>query len=284
METNVCTIAVHSSITYSNELLLEYKGTLMRYLPAQRPTDSDSVMCRMGQLDFRTIFSLVYELCSAICFASDVKIRLGDGLINHTVESAVFTSMNHRMNEPRVVPIGEVRPFIPYIALIRNDEQASLLRLFRHAMSADDAYSRLLFFWHTLVYPNQTETAAVAYINSNIARLPDHQVPHLEAIRGRPLFTSAPVNDLGSYIRQGIRHSIAHIVRDGNTYRSLEMDNIHEMRHVYSASVILQELCRLRLTEDFGIELGNDPTILRFHRAGIDTFSCAVPQFLESLE
>jgi hypothetical protein len=222
-------------------------------------------MCRMDGLEFAHVFKLAYELFSALCFALGAKVTLGSGIINEVEMDIPIASLTLSNTEHRQIPVLERHSTIYKIALIRNDVQATLLRLFRHGYSVNDPFSKLLFYWHTLVYPAAQEDDAVNYINNNIAALDPHVQVHLDAIRREPCFSSSGVAaDIGSYIRRGIRHSIAHIVRSGTDYNSMDMDDLEEIRHVHSAAHVLENLCRKRIQEDFDVQIGDDPNILRF--------------------
>ncbi len=258
-----CTFAVHSSVRYKAAMTLNYKGTLFHYKPGSKPSDSDNLICSMNGQSYADLYKKAYELFSAISFAEQLKVLLGGGIMDVPMVASI-KEMNIGQTEQRLIPIVELRPFLRSIALIETAEQEALLRLFRHAYSNNDPYTQLLFYWHTLVYPDLEEDKAVQFINDNFSKIePDLPSFRKEATE-RQFANSDKIVDFGTYIKTGARHSVAHIVRKWKDYDSLEMDNLKQIWHVQYLVEILERLARLKLIITCGIRIGHDPKILEF--------------------
>jgi len=246
-------------------MLLNYKDTLYWFTPGQRPSESDNLLCEMGGHTYPELYKKSYELFSAISFAEKSQVLLGGGFTDVRIVGEL-KNMNIRQIETRLFAVNEVRAFLPAIAIARTDLQETLLRLFRQAYSAVDPYSRLLFYWHTLVYPekDKSEKAAVDFINDHYAEIKS-LLPEYRTEATQRLFSNVyPETDLGTYIKVGARHSVAHIVRDWKDYNSLEIDSLTQVWHVNYLADILEELCRLRLTKYCDIKIGNDRDVVQF--------------------
>jgi len=244
-------------------MTLEYKQTLFRYTPADNMTDSDNLICQMGTLDYAGAYKKAYELFSAISFVDHSRVKLGGGLTD-VLLVAPIEQMNIRQVERRAIPVEDRRSIITEIALVQNEEQEVLLRLFRHANTVNDPFTQVLFYWHTLVYPSTSEQEAVRFVTDNAPALNiDLGSYRQEALDTRHFDSAQRSQDFGTYIQQGVRNSIAHIVRNRTGYESLDMDNLKQTWHVHYVSDVLEKLCRFKLEKESGIRIGSDPVILQ---------------------
>ncbi|MFQ5859683.1 MAG: methylamine utilization protein MauJ [Anaerolineae bacterium] len=156
-----------------------------------------------------------------------------------------------------------------YVPPLRNVEDATLARLYREARSSNNVYLGLLFYWHSLVYPSTDDRAAVDYINRLWKRPPRERScisDSIERILQKPLFspTHATPVSLGDYLREGIRNSIAHIVRNRPNSRSLQLDLLSELRHLNDAKDVLHYCSRHRLKNERGMNEPHDLEIFRY--------------------
>lgn len=216
----------------------------------------------MGEFDFTEVYKITSELVSAICFASGMKVKLGEGLINEVPMDIPIEQMNMHVFEQREISIFERQETIYTISLLRNDIQSFIVKLFRHAFSVNDHFTKLLFYWHTLVYPSNTDKDGITYVDQNLLFIDEHMHPYLDTIKKSPMLSkSGAIDSMGEYVYKNVRNSIAHIVRTGSDYVNLELDNVNEIRHISSIAHILESLCRQRIKQDFEVQIGNDPEI-----------------------
>ncbi|MCA9842400.1 MAG: hypothetical protein KC475_09780 [Cyanobacteria bacterium HKST-UBA03] len=259
MKSKHCYISVSSSMTLNRPLYFIYKGTQFKFCPSEDKKYSDSLICRMGELNHPEVYRKVCELFASISYAHKVKAHVGGGITNEVAMDIPLSEFKGGAYERRSVAITESYETFYSLALVRNDHQSNLVRLYRKARLADDAYFSSLFYWHALVYPYKKEQKAVKFINDNLGKVREDDVKRLtdEAL----FLKSGKVLDVGEYIRKGLRHSIAHIKRENEDYSDLNLDDYDEIRHINTARSILEELVRIRAEKDFGLEVGNDLNI-----------------------
>ncbi len=266
MTSRHCTFAIHSSVWVKSTIYFEYKGTQFKLVPSQKPFETDCLVCRMDALSSIEAYKKACEFFSAFCYAKGAKVSVGAPFINEVPMNISLSEMHWYSTEPRdIAPQESCECIFDEIALIRTEHQSTLVRLYRQAFSINDPYVRFLFYWHALVYPNPTDSEAVKYINENYLSIKDSYIDLcLNFINKDPMFLkteSKVIADLGQYFKDGIRHSIAHIERDRTSYKSLELDNIEEIKHVNAAGSILEQLVRRRLETEYGLEVGYDSDI-----------------------
>jgi hypothetical protein len=263
MSSRYAGISVDLSLNLEKTIVFEYKGTQLKLVPPQRPNDSDSLVCRMGGCEFETIYSKVYEFLSAVSYKYRVSARLGINVVSCVPSTvSIFDIQPFAFEKPRIAK-DLYTDSIPRIVLAKTDDQSTLLRLYRQAFSAEDPYSKFLFYWHALVYPDTTDQNAINFINNNLSRCDSSFVCRMKE---NPVFlnsATAQITDLGAYFQKGIRHSIAHMTRSMGGYSGLNIDDLYEHEHLHLASYILEPLVRLKLERDYNLETDDDHSIYK---------------------
>jgi hypothetical protein len=87
----------------------------------------------------------------------------------------------------------------------------------------------------------------------------------VKQIRENPIFRpQRGAENLGQYVKEGIRNSIAHIIRTPKDALSITIDSFSEVRHLGHVKFILNEIARYRLYEDFALKEMADAEICRY--------------------
>lgn len=240
---HACSFSVHASIRYSRAFTFSYKGTEFRYVPAKIASDSDNLMCRQEGLSYADAYHKAYEFWSAVCLTEKVRLLLGSGISDVFMGKLFLHQVSYSEIERRKIAIMEDRLKISKIAKIENQQQAYVLRLFRHAFTQNDAFTKALFYFHTLTYPDKCEKKAVDYISANFDRIDSQLENYRPQAKERQFRGTAKDKDWGTYIKLGIRHSIAHIVRNNDDYKPIDLDNLHQQWHLQYICDVLELMC-----------------------------------------
>jgi hypothetical protein len=262
-------IAVHSSIRMERDVYyFIYKNMELKYTSATRPRDTDMLTSRTAsQTSTDDIYSLMTEFLSAFAFVADAEIIPEPGA--STELNSTLARYTGGYSASRSVPIRERMNEFHYIPPIHNEEQATLLRLYRQARSSRNIYLRILFYWHSLVFPSKDDLSAVDFVDKLCCNLPErlkYISEQIDRIMDAPLFRppDTEIESLGDYIRDGVRNSIAHIVRDRPGTQNIRLDLHSELRHLNDISRVLHQFSRFRLENDFDINGPHDPEIFRY--------------------
>lgn len=267
-------IAVDSSaIVTKREYYLWYKGIYIRYVKninektgLQNIAFSDSVIAFCGDRnDVDSTYRLTCEFLRAWAYQNELNINLSTGMII----SNVFAPKQLRdacgtFVEPRRCNL--YRSFVEngeflYIPNIDTDEKSEVLRLYTDAKSNFNIYFRILFLWHTLAYPDNTEQKAIRFVDSYVEKL--------EQIEGRKSgyyikqFITGPFGynehkkksknkclTVGEYTKEYVRNAIAHIVRYTG-FESILLDNLEQRRFLEYVAWILDGAAKDMLDNDY---------------------------------
>lgn len=264
--TQLMSVAVHSSIGMKKPpyyfLYKDYEFKLIR----GETGESDCLTGRFPiSLRSEDFYSVITEFLSAFAFARDAVLIPSPGLV--VPNGFSLKKYTGGYFERRKVPINETTEDFYFVAAVRTKEQGVLVRLYRQARAANDVYSSVLFYWHALVYPSTADETGEQFIDKMWSDLPS-DLSHLkeegERILSKPIFSpNSQPPSLGRYIRLGIRHSIAHIVRNVPNSRNIDVDQLDELRHLADVDEILRGLARHRLGTDFGLEENQGPDVFR---------------------
>jgi len=262
-------IAVHSSILLTKpEYYFTYKGEKFKYAPATNRSETDRFTGYLkNKADEDTLYKKMTEFLSAWAFPHDASVIPEPGMINHA--NIRLENFKGGYVAKRSIQINQTMDSFLKIAIIKNEEQSTILRLYRQATSAKNLYFSILFYWHILTYPHQDDSFTVNFINSFIKKADDLTKDDIESIKTEALFSNDTSN-FGLYIKNGVRNSIAHITRR-STHRekNLEIDLLSEERHLYKINSILKISSRKKIFE----KLEEDKTAYFF-----DDFSYYTPE------
>ena len=262
-------IGVDISIGFTKiEYYFRYKGVDFKYVPHYKSRETDDLICEIprgkGQPE---LYELMTEFLSAFAFTNEAKVSAHDGIfIQNNIK--LIDSKNRSVNR-RSIQAFEIMDEFYTISLLRTPDQIQLARLYREAFSSNNLYLRILFFWHCLVYPNLNEKSAVKFINDCVDNLPQ-QLIYIEDDLSR--FTTNKVFSnnknskvsVGEYIKDSIRHSIAHIVRRPGYGTNLKIDSWEQLRHLHDVDSFIQALARYRLENEYSMKASNDLNIFRY--------------------
>jgi hypothetical protein len=254
-------IGVDSSLAMNKEeYYFIYKDTEFSYKPGYKKGDTDNFTGK-----FKTSFSedeaykLMTEFLSAHAFSTDAQIIPQPGLRSGPLSCSI-KDFKGGCGQSRSIPAYERMDEFYYIAPIDTPDQATLASLYRQARSTNDnVYFSLLFYWHILVYPSQDDVDGVSYFDKITGNLPgeiDYVQEEIKRVKRNPVF---------EYIQSGVRHSIAHIVRDGNyDAKNIELDLLSEERHLNDIVNILHTVSRHKLELDYGLKEACPLEIFRY--------------------
>ena len=262
-------VAVDNSIGFTKkEYYFKYKGCEFKYVPQYASKDTDDLLCKVDKGKSQgDMYELMTEFLSALAFDRDAKIIVHSGLCAHV--DLPLNKVNIRYSQKRSVNVEETMSDFYYIPPLRTKDQIQLARLYRQANSANNIYLKVLFYWHILVYPSTDESAAVDFLDSLEHNLPTditYMNDTLTAIISKKIFLTAgkPNPSLGNYIKDSIRHSIAHIVREENYGVSLKIDSWEQESHLTNIADFLQKAAKHRLTTNFNMHEAHDINIFSY--------------------
>ena len=239
----------------------------MKYIPGGEKTQ-DNLILKMDELNEEQAFSLIMELLSSLSFGLNAVFDSEGGNINHLEKFDWKTVACSTVGNRRVLRVQSMEDFV-YVRPLKSDKEIMLARLYRTALACNDIYSQILFFWHCLCYSKIEEnkideSKVVGLINryhQNIPKEMDINKGDIEFILKEPFFSKNydSVLTIGEYIQKGIRHSIAHIVRDiKHNEKGLEIDSLQELRHLHKVKNILKAMSRYRMEYDLEMKRPDD--------------------------
>jgi len=228
----------------------KYKGLEFKYITRYKEGKADNIVIRYSNMSDDNAYALVAEYLNALAFSRYDFVHFES--IFRMQNSAKLSQVNYLSDKVRSYDCHDVVSDIYFISNITNEEQSHLISLYRQAQCNENECFKALFFWHTLVYPNSDESLAVNFINRNIDKAYDLQVNH---IKNNPIFSKdGKINTtIGDYIKNGVRHSIAHIIRDKKDAVSLKMENWEQVQHIATIASILKDISRYRIENEFGV-------------------------------
>ena len=212
---------------------------------------SDNLIARFSKMSEKDVYKLVAEYLNALAFQHDAFMYF----------SPVIQAQNNSNLKNIKYMSDEIRSYdgftcIPYPCLIANigtEEQAQLISLYVQAKTNKNPYFKVLFYWHSLVYPHSNENIAIDYINNNKDKTIEFYTKHIEK---SPIFAvnGTIEKSLGNYIKWGVRHSIAHMTRTEENAVSLELEDWEQIMHIGTIAAILEDIAKYRIENDFNVK------------------------------
>lgn len=263
-------IGVDISIAFRKDVYyFRYKGVDFKYVPHYKNNETDDLVCKIPKGSSQPkMFELMTEFLSAFTFTNNAQVIAHSGISSQV--DAKLSKVNIRFSVKRSINASESMDEFYTIALLNKPEQIQLARLYREANSSNNIYLQILFFWHCLVYPSADENGAVAYIDNLVGNWP----PELEYMRetikrftANKIFLSDKTTknvSVGEYVKDSIRHSIAHIVRKSGYGVDLQLDSWDQVRHLHDIGSFLQCVARYRLENEYIMKASNDTAIFRY--------------------
>lgn len=262
-------VGVDISIGFTKDkYYFRYKGVDFKYVPHYKDGETDDLVCEIpkgkGQPE---LYELMTEFLSAFAFANNAKVLVSTGIIVHN--DVKLVNSKNRFVQKKSIPAFERMDEFYYISLLQTPDQIQLARLYREAFSSNNLYLSILFFWHCLVYPDSNENRAVKFINDCVTNLPkelDYIKDSLNRFSSSRVFsdnTNSKVS-VGEYIKNSIRHSIAHIVRIPGYGINLKLDSWEQLRHLSDVESFIKALARYRLENEYSMKASNDMNIFRY--------------------
>jgi len=237
----------------------KYKGLEFKYITGYKENKVDTLVIRYSNITDIEAYRLVAEYLNALAFRGNSFLDF-DSRTQQNL-NAKLNELNFSSDERRSYHSYDIIPDIFFISNITNKEQSQLISLYRQARCNKNPYFQTLFFWHTLVYPSKNDDNAVDFINNNIDKVEKFQFDFIEK---NPIFSrNGKINtSFGEYIKNGVRHSIAHIVRDKKRGVSLEQENWEQIRHVATIGAILEDLSRYKIENEYNVKGYPDMNVL----------------------
>lgn len=173
------------------------------------------------------------EFARAWAYANNLQVRVTPGMISEPGNLRQIKQHTNGYGDFRSLSMWS--GFMPgtefvRIAHIDTEEKSELLRLYTTADANPDVYFKILFFWHTIVYPSKKDWDAVKYINEKFDLLIGEDTQKETIFDGT--FGEIEDGDIGKYIYERIRHAIGHIQR--HTGISLIVDDVKQRQHLYA--------------------------------------------------
>ena len=240
-----------------------FKGFSLKYTVSQSEqyTDCITICYPLGECSRNKAYEIITELLSLWSFKSDEPVIPGYYATASTPFPTEDSALNAKITAQERVKVPKTTSCdtIFYLPKIETGVQSKTVRLYRHARSCIDVYSQVLFFWHTLVYPSKDDRNAQYYIQQFTNDKIDEYSYVYEDIEillkdKKGVFSKGLCeSNFGKYIRDNVRHAIAHIVMRGG--RSLELDNIDQKAHIEVISRILRYIARYKIQNEHGLSL-----------------------------
>jgi hypothetical protein len=142
---------------------------------------------------------------------------------------------------------------------LKNKEDIDLIRLFIYAENTNNLYAKILFFWHSLVYPEKNKDKAIEYINE-FRRTSSEECFDEMFIKKNPYFSKSSYimqdengnYNIGGYIYAKIKSAISHITRNTGDGKNLDLDNLEEIEHLTCVCRLLRKISRYRIEQKIG--------------------------------
>lgn len=242
-----------------NEYYIWYKGLYLKYNKSinnvtnkQDCTRTDSFLT-ISEDDRNNVWSLMAEFARAWSYANDLRVRVVPGIISNPGCLKQIKKHTNSYRDFRTLTL--CRGFMEgtefsRIAHVDTEEKSQLLRLYTTADANPDVYFKILFFWHTIVYPSKNDCDAAVYINSIYDSL-EYLETQKNTIRDGT-FGQIEDNNIGDYIQKRVRNAIGHIQR--NSGISLVIDDNKQLQHLHAVADILKAVARHKLDTDYNLK------------------------------
>lgn len=263
----ILAIGVDSSIGLTKEkYFFQYKGRDFKYIPNHPKNRTDDLVGYGKSLN--ETYDLMTEFLSAFAYATDSRIIPHPGL-SSPIEGVPLEKINITYGQRRSINAEELMDEICYIPPLKTKEQINLARLYREANAVNNVYFQILLYWHTLVYPSKNDDHAVAFIDDIDKDLPKQiswLADSLKRIKSNPVFSKDKKisTSLGNYMKNGIKHSISHIVRQEEWGVALELDSFEQSRHLYDVATFLKAACRQRLDTKYRMNAPHELAVFQY--------------------
>ena len=231
----IVSLAVDSSIRLpSKKYLIEYKKQQFHYISSEKIHETDKVNFFIKtEKDLEDAYSKIREFLCAFAFISQGKIRIGN-YCTFGIDS--LEKFKGGYSEKKGIPIDQTVRIFPIISDVNTEEKSQLLQLYLEAFSNPNVYFKILFYWHTIIYPSKDEKDGMTFINQNLKILDKEIQTEL-----------AKHADIGKYVKLEIRNAIAHIVREKPSYFSLKAGDLNQLHWLTIISYALERIARYRL-------------------------------------
>jgi hypothetical protein len=236
------------------------KNVRCKYIPQHSTNESDTLIATYleHKLSEEEIYHAVTEILSSFAFTRNCKMSFYPAPSLRGKNDIHL--VHHRCTITRAMPVYEKMNDFIYIPPISSKEQADLVRLYRQANSNNNVYFQILFFWHTLVYPSSDDNDAINYIDNLLKDLPTKISLYRAEINRveENHILAKKFSTLGRYIKEGARHSIAHIVRKTGFGENLTLDSLKEEKHLWDIATLLKIFSHHRLENEYKINGQHD--------------------------
>lgn len=244
-----------------------YKDTQFQFISSKKPNETDRLNGKFStKLGITAQYKIVTEFLSAFAFSHDIMVDPVPGMTNHA--NLNLRDFEGGFSALKKIPYQESFEDFYYIAHVDNEDKSEVLRLYREAQVSNSVYLKILFYWHIMEYKNSGEKGAIEYINDFLQNNSDGQYLQTDVagVNENKIFDpSNTFSDLGTYIHQGIRHSIAHIERKPTTAKNLFMDDILEIRHLNQIVNILEIVSRNKIIEFHHVEENSPLNVFTYY-------------------
>lgn len=248
------TFVINTNILFpENEYYFVYKNLKIKYIVRNKEKKADNaIICYDAKnISDGEAYKIFAEYLNALAFCHQSFINFYP--VIQTENNCDLSKVNYGSDVARIYDCFNLVPSPCLISNVENNEQAQLISLFNQAKSNQNYCFKLLFFWHSLVYPNKDEKSAIGFINSNLEKADNF---YLNYIKNKPLFSKNGKIDstVGNYIKHGVRNSIAHIIRNDNKAISLELENYEQIKHINALNHILEDISKYRIEEIYNVK------------------------------
>lgn len=244
-----------------DEYYIKYKDVYFKYLTVPKSTDTLLALAKDDE-EKSHVYKMASEFIRAVAFInnSDVKLtRPFEVVVGGTYKD--LPKFKNKSQNHKSLPknMGMTGGFIK-ISHIDTEEKANLLRLYTDARSNDSIYFKILFYWHTIVYPSTDDWSGARYINQYVEKNPLEQY-HINVLLESPFGTFD--GDLGRFIKQNIRDAIAHICKTGDS-TSLSLDCVEQEESLFIISRILDKVARYKLENDYSLLINTPGSVCSY--------------------
>lgn len=237
---------------------IKFKDQQLKYIPGRKGLQDNIILKMNRRMTGEDAFSSITEFLSALSYSWSALFDTDGGFINN-IRDFSWENFNNSAAGNRKISQCESREDFILIHPLQNEVQTNLARLYRMAMISSPVYSKILFLWHCLCYPEKDERE----ISKNIKPTSENNF-HIENILKNPLLHKHGKEiEIGSYIYDCVRHSIAHINRNKNAIgKSLSLDSLQEIQHLSEVSDLLHTLVRKKMQSEYCMNLADDPNYI----------------------
>ena len=268
---SVYALAVHSSLGFKKkDYFFRYKDREFRYIPGWKDNETDKIITiiRNGSdSEVNGVYRLAAEFLSVISFQHDCRVILSSGMISWGSGFDLATFSGGYI-ERRAIPVSEVIDEFYYVPPVRNEAQSNVVRLYREALSSNNIYLSILFYWHILGYPETDNQAAIRFVDHRLNH-PRYVGDSIDRIVSDPIMLKSKQDfiSFGYYVDKAIRHSIAHFVRNPtHKEKGFHLDDFNQIRHLNDICCILKQASRARIEGEFELNEPHDLKIFAYTR------------------